>query len=101
MGGRANLQVVGEAIMAVRATGLITVGIRESGQLAGKTEKNSCPFVAVFSFSNRHHSCARFSLETVAGFRQVIAFRFDVPPKFLSSGLDNGISEGVDWGQSK
>lgn len=39
MGGRANLQVVGEAIMAVRATGLITVGIRESGQLDGQNEE--------------------------------------------------------------
>lgn len=34
MGGRANLQVVGEA---VRATGLIT--IRESGQLDGQNEE--------------------------------------------------------------
>ena len=39
MGGRANLQVVEEAILAVRATGLITVGIRESGQLDGQNEE--------------------------------------------------------------
>lgn len=39
MGGQANLQVVGEAILGVRATGLITVGIRESGQLDGQYEE--------------------------------------------------------------
>ena len=39
MGGPANLQVFGEAILAVRATGLITVGIRESGQLDGQNEE--------------------------------------------------------------
>ena len=39
MGGRANLQVVGEAILTVKATGLITVGIQESGQLDGQNEE--------------------------------------------------------------
>ena len=39
MGGGANLQVVGEAILTVKATGLITVGIRESGQLDGQNEE--------------------------------------------------------------